>query len=132
MLGLFLFFLSFVSANDKGYDIRVELKNAPSDTLLLGYYYAERQYVRDTAIGKNGLFHFQDDSSLAAGIYILVMPPKYDFIQLFINEGEQQLDVKADALNPITSIQVRGSDDNNLFYDYLRFLETKRPQAQLL
>lgn len=132
MLGLFLLLLPFLSANDKGYDIRVELKNAPSDTLLLGYYYAERQYVRDTAIGKNGIFHFQDDSSLAAGIYILVMPPKFDFIQLFINEDEQQLEVKADALNTITSIQVWGSDDNNLFYDYLRFLETKRPQAQVL
>ncbi len=131
---LFLLFASFVSPGfpATGYDIKVQLKNASSDTLYLGYYYANVQYLKDTAFGKNGMFHFKGDKALEPGIYLLVMPPKNDFVQLFINEGEQNLMVSVEAGNVVPTFKIKGSQDNELFYDYLSHLGDKRPQAEAL
>lgn len=134
MIGLHLFYWTFLSLFPaiNGHDIRIQIKNPPSDTLLLAYYYAEKQYVKDTAISSTGNFQFKGDSALDAGIYILVMPPKYEPIQLFINEGEQHLSIELDAKQIAASFQIKGSKDNELFYNYLRYLEEKRPQAQVI
>jgi len=134
MIGLQFLYWSLLALfpGVKGYDIRVQIKNAASDTLLLAYYYAEKQFVKDTAIASNGIFQFKGDSTLEAGVYILVMPPKYEPIQLFINEEEQHLTIDLDAKQIAKSFQVKGSRDNELFYDYLRYLEEKRPQAQAI
>ncbi|MBL0113575.1 MAG: redoxin domain-containing protein [Saprospiraceae bacterium] len=128
---LFSFFRSIIGT-DPGYDIQIKLKHAPSDTLYLGYYYADKQFLRDTAVGKDGLFKFKNTKSLEPGIYLLVMPPKNDFIQLFINEGEQQLQIEADAQEVVKSFRIKGSHDNEVFYDYLNYLDIKRPEAQVL
>ncbi|MBK7609319.1 MAG: DUF4369 domain-containing protein [Saprospiraceae bacterium] len=89
-------------------------------------------FLRDTAVGKDGLFKFKNTKSLEPGIYLLVMPPKNDFIQLFINEGEQQLQIEADAQEVVKSFRIKGSHDNEVFYDYLNYLDIKRPEAQVL
>ncbi|MEP7267135.1 MAG: DUF4369 domain-containing protein [Saprospiraceae bacterium] len=125
---LFLWLGHYVQA--QGFDIKAYINNSPSDTMYLGYYYADKQYLRDTAIKKDGYFHFKNDRVLESGIYLLVMPPKNDFIQLFINEGETNLIIHADAADVVKSFKIEGSKDNEIFYDYLNYLEIQRPRAQ--
>lgn len=121
-------FLSFAT----GYDIKAYISNTATDTMYLGYYYADKQYLRDTAIKKDGFFQFKKDRDLEPGIYLLVMPPKNDFIQIFVNKGESSLVIKADANEIVKSIKIQGSQDNQTFYDYLNFLDIQRPKAQAL
>ncbi|MEP7322584.1 MAG: redoxin domain-containing protein [Saprospiraceae bacterium] len=130
ILFIFCLIIAQRATGSTGYDITVTIKNAPSDTLYFGYYYADKQFLRDTAIKKDGVYRFNKDHELEPGIYLLVMPPKNDFIQVFINKNEQNLQISVDAKETVKSFKVKGSKDNELFYDYLNFLEEARPKAQ--
>lgn len=132
IFNLFLGFLCNWFAPAKGYDIEVTLLNAPNDTLYLGYYYADKQYIKDTVVAQNGIYHFKKDSALLPGVYLLVMPPKNEFIQIFINQNEQNLVIHADMKDITKTIKFKGSLDNELFYGYLNFLDIQRPAAQRL
>jgi len=49
LIPLFLFAINVSFAAD-GYKITVKLDNYDKDTLLLGYHYGEKQYIKDTVI----------------------------------------------------------------------------------
>jgi thiol-disulfide isomerase/thioredoxin len=131
----FFFIIGFLLANSlaaQGYSIKVKLENYDQDTLQLGYYYGNKQYLTDTAILKNGSFHFSDDEPLKAGMYMIVMPPDNNFFQLLINEDEQKLDIQTDAIEPVPNFKIKKSKDNELYYSYLNYLDVKRIERENL
>ena len=127
---LLCFLVSSLGA--QGYSIKVKLENYDKDTLHLGYYYGDKQYLTDTAFSENGLFHFESDESLEAGMYMIVMPPSNDFFQLLINEGEQHLEITTNAKEPVPNFKINKSKDNTLYYGYLNFLDEKRLEREQL
>ena len=58
---LIITILSFIGcfAFGQGYKIKVKINGYQNDTILLGYHYGEKQYIRDTAIIKKGEFLFK-------------------------------------------------------------------------
>ncbi|MFK7807874.1 MAG: redoxin family protein [Saprospiraceae bacterium] len=129
---LFAFTLSNVSAQE-GYKIDVEVKNFPEKEAYLAYYYGDKPYIKDTVVvDPNGRFTFQGEESLDGGIYLIVLPPDNQFVQIFISEGEQRFSVKADNVDLNGSIEVEGSPDNKLFYDYMAFLSGKIKEKERL
>lgn len=115
-----------------GYQIKVEAKNYNHDTLYLGFYYGDKQYLKDTAVLNKGKFVFEADKTLDPGMYLILLQPDNSFVQLNINRGKQQLDVKFDAKDPVNSIVVKGDRDNQAFYEYIRYLNAQRPEADAL
>lgn len=118
----------------QGHQITVELDNYQEEELYLGYYYGDKQYLRDTVRRNDkGLFIFESDTSqLQAGIYLVVMAPDNKYFQLMVNEDEQHFSVRTDADQTTEKMQVTGSKDNQLFYDYLAYLAKQRPVAESL
>jgi len=132
---IFFFFLGFLLANSlgaQGYSIKVKLVNYDQDTLLLGYYYGNKQYLTDTATLKNGSFHFSDQEPLQAGMYMIVMPPDNNFFQLLVNEDEQKLEIETDAKEPVPNFKIKKSKDNQVYYAYLNYLDKKRVERENL
>ncbi|MCC7506938.1 MAG: redoxin domain-containing protein [Saprospiraceae bacterium] len=128
-----ILFLSAANPDGKGYKIRVKLDNYPQQELILGWHYGEKQYVKDTvAVDADGWFTFQADTMLPCGVYLLVLKPDNNFVQLLINSDEQQLTVTGDAKNVVGTLKIKGSPDNELFYNYLRFLNEQRPESDTL
>lgn len=131
-------FLAFISsstlwANGGGYKIRVKLDNYPEKILTLGFHYGEKQYVKDTIeVGADGWFTFQADTLLPCGVYLLVLKPDNSFIQVLIPSDDQDFSLTTDAKDAVTKMKVNGSKDNEVFYDYLRFLNKMRPDADSL
>ena len=115
-----------------GYQIAVEVDNYEPDTLLLGFYYGEKQYLKDTAVRKKDRFVFSGEEELDPGVYLLILQPDNSFVQINLNRGKQDLRIKFDAQDPTSSMQVKGDPDNTAFYEYLRFLEKQRPAADAL
>lgn len=116
-----------------GYKIRVKLDNYPQQELILGWHYGEKQYVKDTAeVDADGWFLFQADTLLPCGVYLLVLKPDNNFIQLLISDNAQTLTITGDAKDAVSTLKVKGSPDNELFYEYLRFLNKQRPEADTL
>lgn len=122
-----------VSANSpKGYEIQVQIQNYESDSLFLGFYYGDKQYLKDTAVLEKGRFVFRKDEPLPPGTYLLVLRPDNSFVQININKGKQDLDIRFDAKDAVNSIVVKGDPDNEAFYKYVRFLGKQRPLADSL
>ncbi|MEO6038987.1 MAG: redoxin domain-containing protein [Saprospiraceae bacterium] len=134
LLPLFLLFaLSTLHADGGGYKIRVKLDNYPEKQLILGFYYGEKPYVKDTMdIGADGYFTFQADTLLPCGVYLLVLKTDNTFIQFLLPDSDQEFTLTTDAKLSVEKMKIKGSEDNELFYTYLQYLTQLRPQADTL
>ncbi|MEN0006084.1 MAG: thioredoxin-like domain-containing protein [Bacteroidota bacterium] len=130
-LSFFMMLNSGVLAQD-GYRMEFEIDNFSGEELYLGFYYGDKQYLKDTArINEAGKYVFEGEEKLPGGVYIVVMPPSNQIFQILMDE-DQQFSVKTDSLSSMETMQVTGSKENKLFYDYMQFLNAKRPVNQEL
>lgn len=128
-----LFCSMFVAEAQEGYQIEVTLDNYANDTLLLGYHYGDKQYIKDTCvINSDGKFLFSGEETLDPGVYLMVMRPDNQYFQLLIDNGDQHFTVQTDATAPSEKMQTKGSTENELFYGYMNFLAQQRPKADAL
>lgn len=115
----------------EGYKIEITMDNYDSDTLLMGYHYGDKQYIKDTCIiNSDGKFLFQGEESLDPGVYLVVMRPDNNYFQLLIDNGDQHFSAQTDAKAPTEKMQLQGSKENELFYGYMSYLAAQRPKAQ--
>jgi len=134
---LLLSTLSLMSAradfNNGGHRLSVQLVNYEEPQLFLGYHYGDKQYLQDT-VERNagGAFVFEGDEPLPPGVYLVIMAPDNKYFQLLVTNEEQNFKVFADAANPTRDIRFENAPDNELFYEYLAFLEAKKPMADKL
>jgi thiol-disulfide isomerase/thioredoxin len=127
---LFLCISMVLFGQKTGYEIKVKLNNYDEKKLVLGYHYADKQYIKDTVeVGTDGYFTFKGDKALDGGMYLLITMPDKQFFQVLVSQGEQHFTVQTDAKTPIESFKVKGSADNQLFYDYMQWLGKKREEA---
>lgn len=132
---LTIFSLAFffnVHAQD-GYKIEVELEDFEKDSLFLGFFYGNNQYLKDTAVVSGGdrKFVFQGEESLSPGVYMVVIPPENRYFQLHIDK-EQRFSVTTKVQDPSKFMKVNGSKDNELLYEYLNYLAAQKPKAEEL
>lgn len=116
-----------------GYEIKVNIDGFTQQEAYLAYHYGDKQYIKDTVrVNESGTLIFSGEEPLEPGFYLVVLPPNNDFFQLLIDENNQQFSVQTTAQNPAQNVEVQGSEENKLFYDYLGFLADKRPQVEQL
>lgn len=133
-----LAFLAFVSfstlfADTGGHKIRIKLDNYPYQELTLGFHYGDKQYVKDTATADaEGWFTFQADTLLPCGVYLFVLKPDNSFIQVLLPADDQDFSMTTDAKDAVSKMKVKGSSDNEVFYEYLHYLNQLRPEADTL
>jgi thiol-disulfide isomerase/thioredoxin len=89
--------------------------------------------VKDTAtVDAEGYFTFSADTLLPCGVYLLVLKPDNSFVQILMPDGDQDFTMTTDAKDSVNKMKVKGSDDNEVFYEYLRYLNKLRPEADTL
>lgn len=133
----FLLFLSFIFTLTvfavEDYQIKVSIKNYELDKLILAHYLGSSILVDDTAtISEDGTFIFDKDKDLAAGIYLLVIPPDNQYIEIFLTEEEKQYSLTFDATTLTRDLEFTNAPDNSLFYEYLGYMQQKRPEMEAL
>ena len=116
----------------KGYEIKVKLSNYKEPKLILGFQLGDKSYIKDSSIvDKDGWFTFKNnDVSLDPGVYIILMKPDNQYFQILIDDNDQHFSFEADSKEPLKTLKTKGSPQNNLFYEYLRFLDNKRVDAE--
>lgn len=111
----------------KGHKIEVKLRSTPKDTLFyMISYYGNRKVKVDSAYttaNQRNKFVFNGDSTLPAGIYLVVNQRRMQLFE-FIIDKSQHFSVELDTLNPIKSIVVKNSPETALFYKYLKELNS--------
>lgn len=126
----FLFLLPTTKGQAVTYNFQFQIKGlAIPEKCILGYYAGDLTYAVDSLkASKNGQLNFKGQRDLPAGMYFL-MVPKVGFID-FIVYKDFQFQVKTEVTNLRKYLTVIGSKENEPYFAYQSFLETKREEIE--
>ncbi|NJK84167.1 MAG: DUF4369 domain-containing protein [Saprospiraceae bacterium] len=126
---IFLLFslLYVVGQAQDGYNVKIKIDGFDQKELYLGYFYGDKQYLRDTTqVDDKGYFTFKGEEELPGGVYLIVMPPDNQWFQLLLSAGEQNFTIATALPDLAGNVKVENSKDNELLYQYLDFLNQKK------
>ncbi len=127
-IAIFALVLSNVGTSQNKHNIQFKFDQYQNDTLVVGYYFGERQLVIDTLYAQDtpGHFAMEGDSLLHPGVYIFLTHPDNGFYQFLMPREDQEFEVLS-SKEDFSDLSYKGSTDNELFSEYVDFLATKRP-----
>jgi peroxiredoxin len=116
----------------KAYAIKVKLNGLKDTVCYLAYHFGDKQYLKDTArVDSKGNMVFDGKDKLLGGIYLVVLPNKTNF-EIIVVDGQESFSLESDTGKIAEHMKVSGSQENTLFYDFLKFLGKKTKQADPL
>jgi len=125
LLSLFIagiFFSSNIygSNTNKSALIQLRITHFSNDYVKLLAFSGEQRYIADSAlVDTKGNAAFKRDTAYLSGVYFILFPDmKYAQIML---DKEQQFSLSFDKENPVATMAVTNSLDNELLYKNLRF-----------
>jgi thiol-disulfide isomerase/thioredoxin len=114
-----------------GYDIKFKIAGLKDTMCYIANYYGDKQYIKDSSIVDNsGKITFKNKEALPGGIYLFVFPNKTYFE--FLVDKEQAFSMECDMIDPINTMKVKGSLENERFYNYLAFIQQKSKEVEPL
>jgi thiol-disulfide isomerase/thioredoxin len=115
----------------QGHSISITLKGYPNKMFYLGYYFGDKQYLRDSAVtDAKGKMIFKDSKTLEGGVYLIATADKsllFDFIVT-----EQHFSLETDTNGIIENMKVTNSPENVTFFEYTKFTSTVGRKASIL
>jgi thiol-disulfide isomerase/thioredoxin len=109
----------------QGSNILFKIGNYTNDTLIVGYYYGERQLVKDTVFAKSpGNFVWKSKEKLEDGMYLALIKPENNFIQFLIDGGKQEFEASF-SKDDVSKVSFKNSKINTDFYSYMDYLKEK-------
>ncbi len=129
--GLLIYFFS-AFAQEPAYQIKVKINKFKGDVLYLGYPYGDKKYLADTAeINENGMFVFEGTKPLDGGLYFLYSPaPEAIYCDLIV--AEPQFSLETDTTDIVQMMKPAGSLENQVFFDFQRFMREKQKEGNAL
>lgn len=112
-------------------DYTFAINNLPqNETVQLAYYLGDKTYIRhEFGPSVTGIFNYKSDS-VHRGIYLLYFKQKGDFAQVVFNEPK--FSMALDYQDILGSMKVDGSKENQVYYDYLKYLSQQRGKAETI
>ena len=97
-------------------------------TVFLARYFGEKLYYADTSYAKNEHVVF-NSKSLVGGVYAVVCPGSkyFEFIVT-----EEDVLMETDLNDFAGKMNVKKSENNKVFYNYINYLGTKKKEAAML
>ena len=117
-------------AKDSGsFTVTLKTPSYKAGLSYLCYHMGKNLNIEDSAmVSENGVAIFKGNRTLPGGIYAIVFPGKNRTVDFFVNK-EQNISIYADSTD-LQNIQIKGSDENNLFHQYQKFVSIKGMQMQ--
>ncbi len=108
--------------------IKVTIQHLPDSSIILGHHFNKMLYPDDTIkLNSKGYGVFSASEAYPGGMYFIYLPTgKYFDILL---SDDQQFSIENDTTDFLKNMQISGSEENQLFYDYQKFLVKKRQEA---
>lgn len=133
LLFLASFFLLPFCWSQSVVSIKAKMLDLVSQPAYFGYYMGEKQYVKDTiAIDDKGTISIEYTELLDQGIYFLAFPEKEMTYFDFIVGPKQQFSFQGKLADFTKSAVFKGSEDNTLFYDYLKKIKQLKVKGDAL
>ncbi|MCC5931993.1 MAG: redoxin domain-containing protein [Cyclobacteriaceae bacterium] len=117
---------------EKGYEIKLKIPNLKDKTCYLGYNYADKKYLQDTAIiaMQGDYFIFNGEETLEGGIFFFYTPGNVYF-EILVTD-DQHFTVETDTVDLIGKMNVTGSEENMIFRDFQLFMRDSQTLAREL
>ncbi|MBK9763543.1 MAG: DUF5106 domain-containing protein [Flavobacteriales bacterium] len=111
-------------------EIEVTIAGSAKDTVYLANYYGNKLYYADTCVADaKGKVVFKSEKGYKAGMYAVVVPgPKY--FEVVVNEPVIKL--STDTADLLGNLVVRSSKENELFSAYIKFLNARKKDSEVL
>ncbi|MBN1598428.1 MAG: DUF5106 domain-containing protein [Bacteroidales bacterium] len=114
-----------VLSYSKGYNIGLEINGFADTTAILGHYLNKSMYPDDTTFfNSKGKGVFKGNQLLPQGMYLIFLPDG-SYFELIIGE-DQEFEIKTDTSNLITNLHAEGSLENEIFFDFQKYMYEKR------
>ncbi len=129
MKNLILFILIGIGINlHAQYKLKFKIDGLYDTEVYLAKYLGNRLYYADTTQSKNGVAVFEKEH-YDGGVYAVICPgPKYfEFIM-----ADKVVEIHTSIDDFIGKMNVVKSKENKIFYDYIGFINLKKPEAKLL
>jgi len=124
--------LFFIAAQaQQGYDIKVHIEGLTDSVAYLGYYYGDKQYVKDTSRVTNGSVVFQGKDSLDQGLYFFYAPESSAFFDVAMG-ADQHFSISTNTSDYVKNMVVDGSEENKLLQEYKVTLAENQQKANQL
>ena len=128
-LPLLFSFATTLSAQEQR-RLEFRLTGAENDTVYLANYYGNRLFYTDTAMANaKGEVVFAREKGYKAGVYAVVVDGS-KYVEFIVNEPTVRLETKTSDL--MGAMVVQKSDENTLFFDYIRFLNARKKEGDSL
>ncbi|MDR3184273.1 MAG: redoxin domain-containing protein [Prevotellaceae bacterium] len=114
------------------FSVTVTLDGAqPGDTVLLKAYRPKQETIDTSMVKEGGMFSFQRDTLLSAGMYSLDVGGRT--LDFFISEGEpQDFNIQYNLNEGLLSAQFAGSPENQALVAYIHFMREQQMRRQQL
>jgi thiol-disulfide isomerase/thioredoxin len=113
------------------YQIGITMPSFSDDTVVLGHRFNANFIPKDTVILDGaGKGIFRGEGELPHGMYLVYLPDK-SFFDLLVSD-DQVFSFENDKPDYLHNMTVKGSAENEAFYDYQLFLAANREKADAL
>lgn len=113
-----------------GHEISITINGLQNEDIYLAYHFGSQQYILDTlTVDETGTAVKKGEDWLTAGIYMVVLPSK-NYFEIIVNE--QHFSVTNDTTDLINNFSSKGTKENEVFYEYVRFVNGKQKKRQEL
>ena len=131
LLSLIFTFSSLLSFSQNGFQIKARVRGWHDTVCYFGNYFGKYNSVKDTSrIDKEGNFSFSGKEKLPGGIYLLIFPNK-SWLEILVDK-EQNITLETDTTNLVENMKIKGSEESEMFYKYLKFIGGKQKAADPL
>lgn len=128
---LLLFIIGGFVSNAQ-YSISVHIEGYQDTALLMTSYYGDKVRLIDTAYASSpGKFKFEGKEDLPGGIYMAVSISKSKLFE-FVVDKKQKFSLSTDTVSYSLNMKVNGSEENEIFYNYLHLNEKLYTENNLL
>ena len=102
-----------------GYTIKFKVHGIKDTTCLVAYYYSNGTYIKDTLkVDGSGKCTYKAPDDLPKGLYVLVLTDKVYFD--FVINNDHKFSMETSVSDPVNTMIIKDSPENDLFYTYLR------------
>ncbi len=132
---LFLITSTFIFCSlplwSKGYEIKVHINGVADTNIILAHYLNKSIYSDDTIrLDSKGKGIYRGKKELPQGMYIIYLP-NGNYFEIIIGE-DQTFSLYTDTSNYITNAIIEGSPDNEIFFNFQKYMIEKREVLQKL
>lgn len=128
---LFILFTGTITLFAQSTEIKIKFKTFRNQDIYLGFHYGENKYIRDTAhIDNKGIVVFNDKKQEIKGGIYLIVTPDMNYFEFIV--AEKRIYLETDTGDFIKKMKVIESEENKIFFEYLKYIDQKQQEKQIL